>query len=85
MWSLELRYYIIWIISNKYIFGSNLKETEINRQKGKIINKTDDELINNLINKLIKVNIEERIKWEEYFNDDFLFLIMNLIMNMNKL
>ena len=57
--------------TNKYIFCFNLKKTENYRQKGKIINKTDNELINNLINKLIRVDIEKRIIWKEYFDDDF--------------
>ena len=48
-----------------------IKEIEFNRKNGKIINKTDNNLINNLINKLIVVDIEKRIKWEEYFNDYF--------------
>ncbi len=69
LWSLGIILYELY--TNQYIFGSNLKETEINRQKGKIINKTDNELINNLINKLIRVDIEKRINWKEYFNDDF--------------
>ena len=49
LWSLGVILYELY--TNKYIFDS-----ENNRQKG--IKKTD----NKLINKLIKVNIEERIK-----------------------
>ncbi len=28
-------------------------------------------MINKLIKKLIQIDIEKRIKWEEYFNDEF--------------
>ena len=80
LWSFGIILYELY--TNKYIFGFNLKETEINRQKGKIINKTDNELINNLINKLIVVDIEKRINWKEYFNDDFLRKM--IIMKINK-
>ena len=80
LWSLGIILYEL--STNKYIFCFNLKETENNRQKGKIINKTDNELINNLINKLIRVDIEKRINWKEYFNDDFLRKM--IIMKINK-
>ena len=33
--------------------------------------KTDNEMINKLIKKLIQVDINKRIEWEEYFNDPF--------------
>ena len=41
------------------------------RVKGWIVEETDNEMINKLIRKLIQVDIEKRIGWEEYFNDDF--------------
>ena len=70
LWSLGIILYELY--TNKYIFDSkNLKERKINREKGRIVKETDNEMINKLIRKLIQVDIEKRIGWEEYFNDDF--------------
>ena len=70
LWSLGIILYELY--TNKYIFDSeNLKERKINREKGKIVKETDNEMINKLIRKLIQVDINKRIGWEEYFNDDF--------------
>ena len=40
-------------------------------------------MINKLIRKLIQVNVDKRIGWEEYFNDDF-FKIREKIEKNNK-
>ena len=70
LWSLGVLLYELY--TNKYIFDSNdPKEIEINRKKGKIANEIDNILLNNLIKKLIKVDINERIRWSQYFPDDF--------------
>ena len=70
LWSLGIILYELY--TNKYIFGSkNSEETQINRYKGKIVKETDNEMINKLIRKLIQVDIDKRITWEEYFKDDF--------------
>ena len=69
LWSLGIILYELY--TNKYIFDSNNpKEKKINREKG-IVKETDNEMINKLIKKLIQVDIEKRIGWEEYFDDDF--------------
>ena len=70
LWSLGIILYELY--TNKYIFYSNNKKEEIiNRYEGKIVKDTDNEMINKLIRKLIQVNVDKRIGWEEYFNDDF--------------
>ena len=70
LWSLGVILYELY--TNKYIFySSDPAEENINRYKGKIVEKTNNEMINNLIKKLIQIDIENRIKWEQYFNDDF--------------
>ena len=70
LWSLGIILYELY--TNKYIFDSGDKEkTKINREKGNIVKETDNDEINKLIRKLIQVNIDKRIGWEEYFNDDF--------------
>ena len=53
LWSLGVILYELY--TNKYIFGSNPKEQENNRKNGIIINKTDNELINNIIDQLIVI------------------------------
>ena len=67
LWSLGVILYELY--TNKYIFYSNnRKEREINKYEGKIVKETDNKMINKLIRKLIQVDINKRIKWEEYFN-----------------
>ena len=70
LWSLGVILYELY--TNNYIFYStNPIERETNRYYGKIENETDNEAINKLIKKLIQIDIDKRIKWEEYFNDEF--------------
>ena len=70
LWSLGVILYELY--TNKYIFESNNpKDREINRVNGIIIKETDNEMINNLIKKLIKTDVNERISWKEYFEDEF--------------
>ena len=68
LWSLGIILYELY--TNKYIFDS-----DESRKKGKIIKETDNEIINELIRKLININIEKRIEWEDYFNEEFLKFI----------
>ena len=70
LWSLGVILYELY--TNNYIFDSNNSlERVINRYNGIIRKETDNENINKLIRKLIQVDINKRIKWEEYFNDNF--------------
>jgi len=69
LWSLGIILYELY--TNKYIFDSNKpEETQNNRYKG-IVKETKNEMIDKLIKKLIQVDIDKRITWEEYFKDDF--------------
>ena len=70
LWSLGVILYELY--TNNYIFDSNNQEQiENNRKNGKIIKETDNKMINDLIKKLIQVDIKKRINWEEYFNHQF--------------
>jgi len=73
LWSLGVLLYELY--TNKYIFN-----TDNDRLNGKIAKETDNEMINKLIRKLIQVDIDKRINWEEYFNDDF-FKSKNIVNN----
>ena len=57
LWSLGIILYELY--TNKYYFDSNNPK------------ETDNGIINELIRKLIQVDIDKRIGWEEYFSDDF--------------
>ncbi len=81
LWSLGVLLYELY--TNKNIFYSeNEKEREDKRIKG-IINETDNKIINKLIRKLTQVDINKKIKWEEYFDDEF-FKNNNIIKVNNK-
>ena len=67
LWSLGIILYELY--TNKYIFDS-----DESRNLGKV-KETDNEMINKLIRKLIQVDIDKRIGWKEYFNDEFFFKI----------
>ncbi len=70
LWSLGAILYELY--TNQYIFYSeNLKEQNVNRNEGKIVKQTDNQMINKLIQKLIQIDINKRIQWEEYFIDEF--------------
>ena len=70
LWSLGVILYELY--TNKYIFYSeNENETKNKKKNGIIIKETDNEMINKLIRNLIQVDIDKRIGWEEYFNDEF--------------
>ena len=60
-----------YILINIFFILILKKEENNNRYEGKIVNNTNNEMIDNLISKLIQVDIDKRIKWEEYFNDMF--------------
>ena len=79
LWSLGVILYELY--TNKYIFDSEQpKEREINRYEGKIKNEIDNLMINKLIRKLIQVDIDKRLNWEKYFNDDFFEINIPLIL-----
>ena len=59
------------VIDDNLNDSNDPEKTAINRYRGKIVNETDNEMINKLIRNLIQVDIDKRIGWEKYFNDDF--------------
>ena len=70
IWSLSI---IIYFMLNKeYPYnGENeiLLFNDIN--SGKRLKLSNDDKLNDLINKMLKININERISWDEYFNHPF--------------
>ena len=45
---------------------------------GKDLNLSDNEKLNDLLNKMLKIDLNERISWEEYFNHPFFINQINL-------
>ena len=45
---------------------------------GKVLKLSDNEKLNDLLYKMLKININERISWEEYFNHPFFINQINL-------
>ena len=82
LWSIGLILYELY--TNKYIFESNDKnETEKNRKEGKIVKNIDDILLNELIKKLVQIDVEKRIDFNQYLNDDFFAQIIEIKLNIN--
>ena len=70
IWSLEI---IIYYLLNKEYpyYGRNEYSLLKDINSGKKLNLSDDELLNDLIIKMLKINVNERISWEEYFKHPF--------------
>ena len=70
LWSLGIIIYYMYFKEYPY-FGENynLLLNDINsKKKLKIIN---NEELNDLLNRMLKININERISWDDYFNHSF--------------
>ncbi len=82
LWSIGLILYELY--ANKYIFESNDKnENKKNRKEGKIVKNIDDILLNELIKKLVQIDVEKRIDFNQYLNDDFFAQIIEIKLNIN--
>ena len=70
IWSLGIIIY--YILNKKYPYEGNsehnLYQNIISNQN---IELNEDEELNNLLKRMLKVNINERISWEDYFNHSF--------------
>ena len=64
---------ILYVLKEgEYIFdGKELVDILTNKKLNKIKKETDDQLLNNLIKKLVVVEPEKRMDWNDYFNDPF--------------
>lgn len=68
LWSLGIIIYVLYF--GEYPFkGSSIKELLNNIKQGeKLLNKTGNSKLDNLITNLLKEDIKERINWNQYFN-----------------
>ncbi len=63
---------LYFLKTGEFIFeGNNKFDIFVNKVNNKIKKETDDILLNNLIKKLVVIDLNERIEWEDYFNDPF--------------
>ena len=70
IWSLGIIIY--YLLNKEYPYnGRNEYSLLKDINSGKKLNLSDDELLNDLIIKMLKINVNERISWEEYFNHPF--------------
>ena len=70
IWSLGIIIY--FMLNKKYPYNGKNEVTllkDIN--SGKRLKLSNDDKLNDLINKMLKININERISWDEYFNHPF--------------
>ena len=60
------------MLNKKYPYNGQTEELllkDINSNKK--LKLSNDDKLNDLINKMLKININERISWDEYFNHPF--------------
>ena len=63
---------LFYLKTGEYIFDGERKLDILNNKDQNIIKKeTDDQLLNQLIKKLVVKNPHERLDWDDYFNDLF--------------
>jgi len=77
IWSLGIIIY--YMLFKEYPYkGKTEYELLKDINSGKVLKLSDNEKLNDLLFKMLKVNINERISWEEYFNHPFFNNQINL-------
>ena len=82
LWSVGLILFELY--TKKYAFEAKDEiETVKNRNEGKIFKKIDNFLLNQLVEKLVQIDVEKRIDFRQYLNDDFFAQIVEIKLNVN--
>ena len=77
IWSLGIIIY--YMLFKEYPYkGKGEIELLKDINSGKVLKLSDNEKLNDLLNKMLKINKNERISWEEYFNHPFFINQINL-------
>ena len=71
IWSLGIIIY--YLLFKEYPYNGNdeykiLQDINSNKK----LKKCNDEELNDLLNNMLKINVNERISWDDYFNHSFL-------------
>jgi serine/threonine protein kinase len=69
IWSLGILIY--YMLYKKYPYNGTEVQILNQIQSNQILININDKYLNDLLNKMLKVNINERISWEEYFQHPF--------------
>ena len=70
LWSIGIIIYYMYFKEYPY-YGKNEHLLFKDIKSGKKLKSIDNEELNDLMNRLLKINVNERISWEEYFNHKF--------------
>ena len=87
LWSLGIIIYYIYFKEYPY-YGKNDHLLFNDIHSGKKIKSIDNKELNDLMNRLLKINVKERLSWDEYFNHPFLnkiIIILILIFNVKNI
>jgi serine/threonine protein kinase len=70
LWSIAIIIYFMYFKEYPYI-GKNELMLFKDINSGKKLKSIENKELNDLMNKLLKINIKERLSWNEYFNHSF--------------
>ena len=70
IWSLGVTIYYLLFKEYPYL-GNNEYQLQNDIKSNKTLKKTDDEELNNLLNRMLQKEVSDRISWDDYFNHPF--------------
>ena len=71
IWSLGVTIYYLLFREYPYNGNNEYQLLEDIKKSNKILKKTDNEELNNLLNRMLTIDVSDRISWNDYFNHSF--------------